>query len=160
MPVVTFSAVTIGIFYRLLTFLPSPEGVLMYRICEQTRLTGLVALYIVAMLILVTPASSAADDHPPNGALSEEVSFVCKERYRPEWVSQPPGTDFPATGRPTSATLAIRLLAEEGGMVELQMPAALLTALQTSGRKGTSVELQVPAALLTILQMEGRVKLP
>ena len=133
----------------------------MHHICKQTGLIGLVALYTVAVLILVTPMSTAADDHPPNGALLEEVSFVCKERYRPEGASRPWETDFPATRRPVPTVLSIRLLlAEEAGMVELQMPTALVTALQTSGRNGPGVELQVPAALLTILQMEGRVKLP
>jgi hypothetical protein len=133
----------------------------MHHIRKQTRLTGLVALYIVAVLMLLTPTSVAADDHPPNGASLEEVSFVCKERYRPEWASLLLGAKSPTTDHTTPVTLAIRLrLPEEEGMVELQVPAALLTALQTSGRKGTSVELQVPAALLTILQTEGRVKLP
>lgn len=131
----------------------------MHHICKQTRLVGLVVLYTVAVLMLVSSTSPAADDHPPNGAQLEEVSFVCKERYRPEWASRPL-TNFPATGHPTPATLAIRLLLAEEGMVELQVPAALLTALQTSGRKGSSVELRVPAALLTTLQTEGRVKLP
>jgi hypothetical protein len=139
----------------------SPEETPMYYICKQIRLIGLVTLYTVAVLMLITPTSPAADEQPPNGAQLEEVSFVCKERYRPEWASQPLGTNFPATGHSTPATLAIRLLlAEEKGMVELQVSAALLTALQTSGRKGTNVELRVPAALLTTLQTEGHVKLP
>jgi hypothetical protein len=133
----------------------------MHHICKQTWLIGLVALSTIAVLRLVIPMSAAADDHPSNGAALDEVSFVCKERYRPEWASRSWGTNFSATGPPSPATLAIRLLlAEEEGIVRLQVPAALLTALQTSGRKAPSVELQVPAALLTILQTEGHVKLP
>jgi hypothetical protein len=132
----------------------------MHHLCKQTWLIGLVALSTVAALRLVTPMSAAADDHPANGALSDEVSFVCTARYRPESASRPWETNFPTTGPPPPATLAIRLLAEEEGIVRLQVPAALLTALQTSGRKSPSVELQVPAALLTILQTEGQVKLP
>ena len=133
----------------------------MHHLCKQTWLIGLVAFSTVAALRLVAPMSAAADDHPPNGAFLDEVSFVCTERYRPESASRPWETNFPVTGHPPPATLAIRLLlAEEEGVVRLQVPAALLTALQTSGRKSPSVELQVPAALLMILQTEGRIKLP
>lgn len=134
----------------------------MHHLCKQTRLTGLVALYIVAVLTLVSPTSPAADGSPPNGVSLEEVSFVCRERYRPEWASRPLATNSPVTEPlpPTPSTLAIRLLTEGESLVELQIPVALLRALQSSGRKSSSVELQVPAALLMILQSEGRVKLP
>jgi hypothetical protein len=48
----------------------------------------------------------------------------------------------------------------EEGVIELQVPAALLRALHRVSRERTTVEFQVPAALLMLLQTEGRGEIP
>jgi hypothetical protein len=122
--------------------------------CKQTLLIGLVVLYAVSMQMPIGSQSAAADGSYARGQQSHRSLLVCIEYHHPEWAFRPFGTHAPR------ARIVHTPLVEEEGLVELQVPAALLTALQTAERRGTSVELQVPEGLLTILQTEGGIELP
>jgi hypothetical protein len=126
--------------------------------CKQTLLLDLIVLCAAFVLVVVTPKDAAADDHSPGGKQSSEVSWVCREHYRPAWASWPGRTELLAKGDSAPESLTVRMLEE--GVVELQMPATLLKALQRVRSERTTVELQVPAALLMLLQTEGCGEIP
>ena len=130
----------------------------MHYTCKQTLFIDLIVLCAAFVLVLVTSKSAAANDHPPRGQQLSEVSWVCREHYRPAWACRPSGTKFLAKGDGALESLTVCMLEE--GVVELQVPAALLTALQTVRRERTTVEFQVPAALLMLLQTEERREIP
>jgi hypothetical protein len=126
----------------------------------QSWLIGFTVLYNVAVLTPIIPQTSAADNQPPGGKQWYEVAAVCAERYRPAWVLQPLEAHGLVIGIGAPMTIPARMLFTEEGLIELQVPAALLTALPTVPRESPPGELQVPAALLTVLQTDGLGTLP
>ena len=130
----------------------------MHYTCKQTLFINLVVLYAAFVLVLVTSLSAAANDPPPREKQLSEVSWVYKEPDRPAWASRPYGTNCFAKDDSAPESLTVRMLEE--GVVELQVPAALLTALQTVRRDRTTVEFQVPAVLLMLLQAGGCEEIP
>ena len=127
----------------------------MYHISKQIMLISLAVLCATSMPTLVASQVTAADGLTPIGQQSHESLLVCRDRYHPKLVSQPLEPHALET-----RMVCPPLVEEDDGPVELRVPAALLTTLQTVERRGATVELQVPAALLTTLQTEGRTELP
>lgn len=118
-------------------------------------------LYSASVLMLVVPQIGAADGHLPGGGPLAELTLVCSEWRRPEWVAWPVGLHSSHTGDDAFPPQRVQQSPNrEKRWVELHVPAALLQVLQTTERGGAVVQLQVPGALLTRLQALGLEELP
>jgi hypothetical protein len=120
-----------------------------------------VPLYSAAVLMLVTPQMATAEDHLLKEEALNELAVVCREFRHPEEAAQSSGRRHAAAGDNVAQLRRMHQpLTEEKRRVELQVPVALLQALQTPERDGTVVELHVPTALLTHLQTADLEDLP
>ena len=118
-------------------------------------------LYSASVLMLVTPQMVTAEDHLLKEEALSELAVVCREFHHPEWTAQFSGLRRAAAGDHVFQPRRMhQALAEEKRRVELQVPIALLQALQTPERDGTVVELHMPTALLTRLQTVDLEELP
>ena len=119
------------------------------------------ALYTTSVLMLVTPQMVTAEGHLRKGEPLYELAVVCREFRHPEWAAQSPGFHSAIAGDNVSQLRRMHQpLAREKRRVELQVPVALLQALQTTESSGIAVELRLPAALLTRLQTVDLEELP
>jgi hypothetical protein len=131
------------------------------RFLYNILLMSVPVLYSASALMLVTSQMATAEDHLLKEEALDELAVVCREFRHPEGAAQSSGLRRAAAGDNVAQLRRMHQpLAEEKRRVELQVPVALLQALQTPERDGTVVELHVPTALLTHLQTADLEDLP
>jgi hypothetical protein len=125
----------------------------------QGRIIGFTVLYSVAVLAPIIPETAGAA-HLPGEIQLYEVATICQACDRPTTAWQPVGVAGTVIDLcPPVMPTGYRPPAGEG-LVELQVPTALLQTLQTTPQEKPPGELQVPPALFIFLQMDGQGKLP
>jgi hypothetical protein len=129
--------------------------------CKYILFMSFLGLYSASVLILVVPQMVAADGHLLGGGRRHELTLVCSELRRSEWVARPFGLPSLQTEDNVFMPLrALQPLPREKRWVELHVPTALLQALQTTEQGDAVIELLVPAALLTLLHTVDLEELP
>jgi hypothetical protein len=130
-------------------------------ICKYIMLMSVPVLYTASVLMLVAPQMVNADSDLLKGEALYELPLVCKEFRPPAWAVGPVGLRSSSAGDNVLQPRRVRQpLPEEKRWVGLHVPVALLQALQRPERGSAVVELQVPAALLTLLQTLDLEELP
>jgi hypothetical protein len=139
--------------------LSPPEGTPMSYSYMRSRIIGFTVLYSVAVLAPIIPKTAVADRLPGETQLYE-VASICQACDRPAAAWQSVGVASAVIDLCPPVILTGYQPPTGEGLVELQVPAALLQTLQTTPQGKPPGELQVPAALFILLQTDGQGKLP
>ena len=130
----------------------------------STRMkTSGIALVLCAAsaLTLTAPPTVSAQNRVRIVQAAQEVSGICAEPSRVEFVLPRFGAYLTTADRPGPAPRAAhRTPPEETGGAELQVPAELLRTLLVEEGSRHTIALHVPAALLATLATEGGVQMP
>jgi hypothetical protein len=133
----------------------------MYSTRMKTSGIALVVLCASSALTLAAPQTVRAQSHVQTVETAQEISGICAEQYRVEFVLPRFGAYLAIADQQGPAPhTAYRTPPAELVHAELQVPAALLrTLLMEEGIRRT-IALHVPAALLATLSTEGWVQMP
>ena len=126
----------------------------------RMKTSGIVlALCAASALTLSAPPTVSAQNRVRIVQAAQEVSGICAEPSRVEFVLPRFGAYLTTADRPAPRA-AHRTPPEETGGAELQVPAELLRTLLVEEGSRHTIALHVPAALLATLATEGGVQMP